>query len=149
VNNDNGNAECKAGANTISNNIIENNGVYADGSPAGGMDGISQHDPETYPNLYAKNILYGNYPSDACYGCTGAVSGSITDEAPSTTFVNFQNDTTAGAGVPGCPENCAPTVDFAGNPRPTIPGTNVAIGAYELQTQPPPAPTSLKVVSVQ
>lgn len=129
VNNDNGNAECKAGANTISNNIIEQNGVYADGSPAGGMDGISQHDPETYPNLYANNMLYGNYPPDACYGCTGAVSGSIINEAPSTTFVNFQNDgtgdyhikagsqaveggTSAGAGVPGCPGNCAPNNRF-------------------------------------
>ena len=166
VNNDNGNAECKAGANTITNNIIENNGVYAGGAPAGGTYGISQHDIETYPNLYANNILYGNYPSDACGGCKGTISGNITNEPPSTTFVNFQNDgtgdyhnktgsqsveggTSAGAGAPGCAGNCAPAVDFAGNPRPAIPGSNVDIGAYELGSKPPAAPSSLRVVSVK
>jgi hypothetical protein len=164
VDNDNGNAECKAGANTVTNNIIESNGVYADGSPAGGMYGISQHDSETYPNLYANNILHGNNPSDACGGCTGTVNGNIINEAPGTTFVNFQNDgsgdyhihagsqaieggPSAGAGAPGCPGNCPASVDFAGNPQPAIAGTSVNIGAYGMGSKPPAPPTALTAIS--
>lgn len=42
-------------------------------------------------------------------------------------------------GDPNAPE--MPATDFAGNPRPTIAGTNPDMGALEFQVEPPPSPT--------
>jgi hypothetical protein len=142
------------GANTITNNIIVNSG-----------GAIYQDDSMTNHSLYANNMYYGN-SDDTCKGCTGTVTGNITSEAPSATFVNYQADgsgnynlrsgslaigggTTAGAGSPGCTSACAPTVDFDGSPRPSIPSTKTDIGAYEYGSSAPAPPTMLRVISVK
>jgi hypothetical protein len=131
-----------AGRNTITNNIIAYNGVYANHTAAGQHYAIKAYDTEA-SNLIANNIWYGNSPTDTCDGCIGTITGNITSEAPSTTFVNFQDDgsgdyhlkagslaikggTTSGAGSPGCVSACSPTVDFAGATRSSPPD----IGAY-------------------
>jgi Protein of unknown function (DUF1565) len=95
--------------NTVTNNIIVNNGTDA---PNGGRFGIDYYHVTGTHNFVSNNLIYGNKPSD--YGhhdvtCTGGtpISGSDADgtaggcpsanpkgdPSPSVTFVNFQSDT--------------------------------------------------------
>jgi hypothetical protein len=153
------------GYDTITNNIIVNNSnsTHQDG----GINSSSTSGAST--QYAANNIMYNNNGGNFI-GFTGTQSGNITTEAPTTTFVNFQDNGTGdyhlkpgsvainggtnnGAGSPGCASACTPTVDFARNPRPTPPNTNVDIGAYELGSGVvsggPAPPTAVIVVNVQ
>ena len=95
--------------NTVSNNIIVNNGVDA---PNGGRFGIDFYHVTGTHNVVTNNLIYGNKPSDyghhdvACSGGT-PISGSDadgtaggcpssspkSDAGPAVTFTNFQSDT--------------------------------------------------------
>src|SRR6267143_3341583 len=125
------------GYNTITNNIfINNSSSYWQ---HGAIDMI--FDQTNTTSIIENNMWYGN-TGGPCDMCVGTVTGNIASEGPSTTFVNFRDDGTGnynlkagsvainggtnnGAGSPGCASACAPTVDFAGNSRPTPPNTNV------------------------
>jgi hypothetical protein len=96
--------------NTVSNNIIVNNGVDVPGGS--GRFGINFYHVTGKHNLVTNNLIYGNSPTNYAHhdvACTGGtpISGSDADGTaggcpsvnpksdPNTsiTFVNFQNDT--------------------------------------------------------
>ncbi len=95
--------------NTVSNNIVVNNGADA---PNGGRFGLNFYHVTGTHNLVTNNLIYGNLPTNYAHhdvACTGGtpISGSDangtaggcpssnpkSDSGASVTFTNFQSDT--------------------------------------------------------
>jgi hypothetical protein len=140
------------GYNVITNNILENNGTLGTANCPSDCGGIVELDYGP-GNLYGNNQFYGNLSGVGgstanCVNCHPSCVNSITTEAPSATFLNFQDD---GSGnyhlkdtslaVNSADGTNAPSVDFDGNPRPSRGGYD--IGAYQLGLY---APINLRAV---
>lgn len=142
-----------AGCTSSNNNVVRNNIVMGNavGIAASGTFGITGGTCTTYDH----NIVYNNttnYQNNSTgltgagnmQGCAGAGTG---DKTTNPTMINYQSDGTGNYQAAGISSpqvdagssSLAPNHDFALNARSDVPGTNPDIGAYELNTVPPPS----------